>query len=150
MARRIKISFPDLGMEVLADLNEEGAPDTCEHVWKSLEKPVEGPFYHGHETGPEIFFMMPAAPDLPNEASTVFPIPGDILFYHYDGQLPHGEKVYDIGVYYGRGGKGLLAVGWTPGNLVATVTEDLQKLQQAGRLISNKGPQRAIVSRVEG
>ena len=94
--------------------------------------------------------MMPAAPDLPDEASTVFPIPGDILFYHYAGQLPHGEKVYDIGVYYGRGGKGLLAVGWMPGNLVATVTEDLKKLQQTGRLISNKGPQRAIVSRVEG
>lgn len=150
MAKRIKISFPDSGIEVIAILNEQAAPATCEQVWQSLEKPLEGPFYHGHETGPEIFFMMPAAPDLPYEASTVFPIPGDILFYHYAGQLPRGEKVYDIGVYYGRGGKGLLAVGWTPGNLVATVGEDLPKLVQAGRLISNKGPQRAIVSRFEG
>jgi len=51
MGRRIKISFPEHGIEIIADLNEEAAPDTCEHVWKSLEKPMEGPFHHGHETG---------------------------------------------------------------------------------------------------
>jgi len=147
MAKRIKLVFPTSGVEVVATLLEEQAPATCETVWKVLEKPLEGKVYHGHETGPEIYFFMPPAPDLPNENSTVFPIPGDLLFYHYDGQLPRGEKVYDVGVYYGRGGKGLLAVGWTPGNLFAAVTENLEGLQKVGREVSNSGPQPVVVER---
>lgn len=148
MANRIKLSFPTQGIEVVATLLEEQAPATCEMIWSLLEKPLEGKVYHGHETGPEVFFFVPPAPDVPNESSTVFPIPGDLLFYHYEGQLPRGEKVYDVGVYYGRGGKGLLNVGWTPGNLFATVTENLAGLQQVGRMVSNSGPQSIVVTRV--
>ena len=148
MARRIKIAFPDRGIEAIASLEDEQAPLTCDHVWKSLEQPLEGIFNHGHESGPEIWFYMPPAPDLPNENATLFPEVGDILFYHYDGQLPRGEKIFDMGIYYGRGGKGLLAVGWVPGNLFATVTENLKGVQEAARFINDHGPQRATISRV--
>jgi hypothetical protein len=147
--RQIKLVFPELGIEAVAALLEEQAPDTCSTMWGFLEEPMESTVHIGIETGPEIWFLVPPAPDLPHENSTVFPIPGDLLFYHYEGQKPHGEKVYDIGIYYARGGKGLLNVGWTPGNLFATITENLAGVQRVARELHQSGPKRIVVSRVE-
>jgi len=150
MARQIRVTFPELNIEVIATLLEEQAPLTCEAIWAMLAKPLEGSARHGHETGPELYVLTPPAPDVPDENATLFPIPGDFLFYHYAGQLPRGEKVYDIGMYYNRGGKGLLRVGWTPGNLFATVTTNLAGLQQAARQVIETGPKRIRVERLEG
>ena len=149
MSRRIRLSFPGTGVVVVCTLLEQEAPVTCETVWQALAEPRTETVHHGHETGPELWFLMPPAPELPNENATLFPIPGDLLFYHYDGQLPRGEKVYDIGMYYARGGRGLLNTGWTPGNLFATVTENLQGLQQMAAHIKNYGPQTVVVERLE-
>jgi hypothetical protein len=146
--RQIRLTFPQLNIEAVATLIEEQAPDTCDIVWKFLEKPWESMVKIGIETGPEIWFLVPPAPELPNENSTVFPIPGDLLFYHYDGQLPHGEKVYDIGIYYNRGGKSLLKVGWTPGNLFATITENLSGMQKVAGEMFQSGPKKIVVQRV--
>jgi hypothetical protein len=146
--RQIKLTFPEMNIEAVATLIEDKAPDTCATVWKFLEKPFEATVRIGIETGPEIWFLVPPAPELPNENSTVFPIPGDLLFYHYDGQLPHGEKVYDIGIYYNRGGKSLLNVGWTPGNLFATISENLSGVQQVAREMFQSGPKKIVVERV--
>jgi hypothetical protein len=146
--RQIKITFPELNIEATATMIEEKAPDTCHTVWTFLEKPWESTVNIGIETGPEIWFLVPPAPELPNENSTVFPIPGDLLFYHYDGQLPHGEKVYDIGIYYNRGGKSLLKVGWTPGNLFATITENLSGVQKVAGEMFRTGPKKIVVQKV--
>jgi Protein of unknown function (DUF3830) len=146
--RQIKLTFPEVEIEAIATLIEDKAPDTCAAVWNFLEKPLEATVRIGIETGPEIWFLVPPSPDLPNENSTVFPIPGDLLFYHYDGQLPHGEKVYDIGIYYNRGGKSLLNVGWTPGNLFATISENLSGVQKVAGEMLRSGPKKIIVQRV--
>jgi hypothetical protein len=147
VARQIKLVFPELNIEAMATLLETEAPDTCDTVWQFLEQPLEATVHIGTETGPEIWFLVPPAPDLPNENSTVFPIPGDLLFYHYDGQKPHGEKVYDIGIYYARGGKGLLNVGWTPGNRFAEISENLVGVQQVVREMHRSGPKSIVVQR---
>ena len=150
MTRQIKLEFPELDIEAIATLLEEDAPDTCETMWRFLERPLEAAVSIGIETGPEIWVLVPPAPDLPDENATVFPIPGDLLFYHYSGQKPHGEKVYDIGIYYARGGKGLLRVGWTPGNLFATITENLAGVQRVASEMHRSGPKKVIVRRVNG
>jgi len=148
MARQIRLTFPASGEKVIATLLEEDAPATCEMVWRVLEKPLKGPANHARGIGPEIYVMMPPAPEVPNENLTVFPIPGDLLFYHYVGQLPRGEKIYDIGIYYDRGGHSFWNVGWVPGNVFATVAENLEGLQRVGREISNSGAQLIEIERV--
>jgi hypothetical protein len=148
LPKAIKVVFPTLNVEVQATLLEEQAPLTCDAVWNALERPIEGSCRHGHDTGPELYVLMPPAPHLPDENSTLFPIPGDFLFYHYSGQLPRGEKVYDIGMYYDRGGASLLRIGWTPGNLFATVTENLAGLQRVAKEIHETGPKPIRVERV--
>lgn len=149
MSKKIRLSFPELDIDVVASLLEEQAPLTCDAVWCALEEPLEGSCRHGHDSGPEIYVLMPPAPNVPDENATVFPIPGDFLFYHYSGQLPRGEKIYDIGMYYDRGGFSLLRIGWTPGNLFATVTENLRGLQLVAREIHETGPKRIKIERVE-
>ncbi len=146
MAREIELIFPDSNIIAVAKLCEREAPISCEALWKILEKPLEEKLYHGHETGPELWFYISPIPDLPYENATMFPIPGDLLLYHYEGQKPKGEKVYDIGIYYGRG-HSLLNVGWTPGNIVATVTENLEGIVSVAKNINARGPERIIVRR---
>jgi hypothetical protein len=140
MPKQFKMTFPSLGEEVIVTMLEDDAPATCEMFARVLAKPFVGSARHGHDSGPELYVLTPPAPDLPDENSAVFPAPGDILFYHYDGQLPRGEKVYDIGIYYDRGGHGLLRVGWTPGNLFAVVTGNLAGLQRVARQVHETGP----------
>lgn len=146
MARQILISFAALGEVVAATLLEEDAPATCDAIWAALKKPIERPVRHARGIGPEIYLMLPPMPSVPNEHMTVFPIPGDLLFYHYEGQLPRGECIYDIGMYYDRGGHSFWDVGWVPGNVFATVSQNLEGLQRVGRIISSAG---AFTARVE-
>lgn len=149
MTKKIRLVFPDLDVEVIAVLLEEQAPLTCAAVWEALQQPLSGSCRHGHDTGPELYVLTPPAPDVPDENATVFPIPGDLLFYHYDGQLPRGERIYDIGIYYDRGCS-LLRIGWTPGNVFASVTDNLEGLRSVARAIHETGPKGVRVERVSG
>jgi len=147
MPRQIRLTFPESGQTVIADLQDQAAPDTCEAIWELLAEPLRGPVNHARGIGPEIYVMLPALPQVPEENMTVFPVPGDLLFYHYVGQLPRGEVIYDIGMYYDRGGHSFWDVGWVPGNVFATVTGNLAGLQRAGGIICERGEHPAIVER---
>jgi hypothetical protein len=149
MARQIKLIFPASGVEVTATLAEEQAPATCKMVWEALHKPLEGMVRIDHDMGPKLYLPMPPAPDLPKEQFTIFPLPGDILFYHYAGRLPRGEKTYELAVYWRRGGKGLSNAGWIGGNLFASVTVNLEGLQTVARAVLDTGPKPLRVERVE-
>jgi hypothetical protein len=148
LARRIKVTFPASGVEVVATMLEEEAPMTCDAIWGFLDKPIEGMVRHAYGLGPELWIFTPPAPDLPYENATVFPIPGDFGFYHYEGQLPNGEKIYDIGIFYGRGAKSLTTVGWEPTNVFATVTENLEGLQRVASEVIETGPKAIKIERL--
>lgn len=148
MARQIRLVFPLSGVRVVATMLEEQTPRTCEAVWRLLEKPIDTKARFGQQTGPELYVLTPPAPGLPYENAQLFPTTGDLLFYHYDGQLPYGEVVYDIGIYYDCGGTGLASVGWVAGNLFATVTENLTGLQMEAKKVEQIGPQPIRVERV--
>ena len=93
--------------------------------------------------------MLPDLPQVPKENMTVFPVPGDLLFYHYIGQLPHGARIYDIGMYYDRAGHSFWDVGWVPGNVFATVSANLGGLQRVGGQVHESGEQEVVVERLE-
>src|SRR5262249_45181362 len=45
MSRKIKLSYPQLNISVIADLLDDDAPNVCNIVWNML--PVEGKIRHG-------------------------------------------------------------------------------------------------------
>ena len=124
MAKQFEIVLPERGVVVAADLLEDETPITCENFWNAIQVPQREPLHHGRETGPELWcYVPPPAEELPYEQATVFPDPGDILYYHYiQPPTRDGVMVFDIGIYYGRGCS-KLRQGWIPGNRFARVAE---------------------------
>lgn len=68
------------GNVVRAALNEVGAPQTCEAVWKAL--PFEGTAVHAQISGQMFRMLEPApVPDLALENREYFQHPGELVFY---------------------------------------------------------------------
>jgi len=132
MAKKFDIYFEHKGLTVTAELLEDKAPITCENFWNGISRPCKEKIHHGGETGPELWcFVQPPAEELPFEHSEVFPVSGDILYYHYiQPPTRDGVRVFDIGIYYNRGCS-KLKQGWMPGNLFARVLDpdDIAKLK---------------------
>ena len=132
MEKQFEIVFEDRGIAVRATLLEAQAPITCETFWQGIGESWHADLHHGRETGPELWcYVAPPVEELPYENATVFPDPGDILYYHYiQPPTRDGAKIFDVGIYYGRGCS-KLAQGWIPGNLFARVVDrgEIKKLE---------------------
>lgn len=51
MNRTIKLTFPELNIEVRAALLEQEEPEMCDFLWKSLDKPMKTACVHTLSTG---------------------------------------------------------------------------------------------------
>jgi hypothetical protein len=147
MAKQIRLVFPTSEIEVIATLLEKDAPETCEHIWRQLEQPIQVRVEMDHSSGGELVFATAPAP-VANENMTIFPAPGDLLFFHFAGALPKGDTSYSVGICYRRGAKGLRSAGWIAGNVFATVTQNLEGLPQVVRDVIEKGPQPLRIERI--
>lgn len=139
MEKFIKISLQKRGVSCIAKLLVDEAPKTCEAVWNAL--PKQGQVYHAKYARNEIYTMVPRFFDKPigMENTTVTPIPGDICFFDFDsGILDKNFKeekgieklpgVVDLAVFYGRNNLLLNAdIGFVPGNVFATIVENLDE-----------------------
>src|SRR5919197_5760151 len=124
MGSLFEIVVQERGVVATAALLEDLAPITGENFWRGIGQSWQADLHHGRETGPELWcYVPPPDEELPYENATVFPDPGDILYYHYiQPPTRDGAKIFDIGIYYGRGCS-KLAQGWIPGNLFARVVD---------------------------
>src|SRR5262245_18756402 len=133
--KQFQIIFEEQGLSVTAALLEDGAPITCENFWQGSGQSWRTDMHHGRETGPELWcYVPPPAEELPYEQATVFPEAGDILYYHYiQPPTRDGQRIFDIGVYYGRGCS-KLKQGWIPGNLFARLVDpgEIKALERVG------------------
>lgn len=150
MTRRLKISLTRRGVSAIARMNESAAPRLCELVWSAL--PLNGPAFHAKRSNNEVYTLAaPFAPEAPmQENATIFPIPGDIAYFH----LPPVKvvnyvaalKAYlpaelcergietglaDIGVFYGRNNFLFGPLGPGPGSVFATIEEGLAEFAAA-------------------
>src|SRR5690625_1984339 len=142
MTRYMKISLVKRGVSCIARLLYEEAPKTCEAVWNSL--PHKGPVYHAKYARIEIYTIVPRFFDqeIRLENTTITPIPGDVCFFDFEsGILDKNFKeekgidnlpgVVDLAVFYGR--NNLLIngdIGFVPGNVFATIEENLELFAQ--------------------
>lgn len=162
MARYMRITLEQRGVSCVARLLDEEAPDTCELVWANL--PQGGDAVHAKYASNEVYCLVPAfAGDDPGlENSTVVPIPGDVVYFNFAaGVLPRrvreelglgGPSFVDLAIFYGR--NNFLfnpATGFVPGNVYATIEENLAQMAAACQDVWRAGAvgERLVYSRVE-
>lgn len=149
--RIIKLTEPNSGLSVRCRLLDDAAPVSAAFLWDLAERNASFEALHAIWTGPEISIPMPAAtlpdgmpqPAIPAENATSYPDAGDIILaYLAQGStkgLPPGN-FYDIGLFYGGGGRLLMPFGWIQGNVCARILdEDLAKAQADCRTIRRAG-----------
>ena len=150
MARQMRITLETRGVSCVARLLEDEAPRTCDHVWNAL--PQAGNALHAKYASNEVYTLVPTfgghEPGM--EHSTVTPIPGDVVYFHFDaGILPdatrasfglEGPSFVDLAIFYGRNNLLLNpASGWVPGNVFATIEEGFAEMAAACQDLFTRG-----------
>ena len=142
--RRIRISFPEVGVAATADLLEEDAPKTCDAIWNLL--PIRATALHDIWSGHQIFFFLKPAElvQYENVPRLLDVNPGDIFYYyrkpHYFRGAPYGKvEASEIGIVYDRdtqprGPHGVKAV-----NLFGTVSDGLANLTKTCEQMIEEG-----------
>lgn len=163
MPRYMTISLEKRGVSCVAELLEKDAPRTCDVVWNSL--PQGGDIYHAKYARNEVYAMVPrfAAEEPGQENPTVTPIPGDVVYFSFDGGMLDRrfkeEKgidalpgVIDLAIFYGRNNLLLNGdVGWVPGNVYASIVEGLAPMAEACNDVWRSGSigERLVYRRLE-
>ena len=80
--RKIRLSYPELNVSVVAEMLEDEAPTVCQIVWDML--PIEKRVLHGMYSGAEVFALLDKAVQHPPENLCQLPLPGELLYF-YDG-----------------------------------------------------------------
>ncbi|WP_423410465.1 DUF3830 family protein [Heyndrickxia sp. MSNUG] len=152
------ITFVDSDVTLRAKLLTDRAPATS-IAFDSIIKNgvIETSGKHAMYTGKEVSIQLPTDQceqtplhDPVKENLTCFPQPGDILFtfmpaYSWGG-LP--SAIYDFGLFYGKECRTFFPAGWIPGNLFARIVdEDLEELEEMGRIIHLKGQQNILIKK---
>jgi hypothetical protein len=101
--RRLKISFPDSGESVTAEMLEAEAPAVCAFIWDRL--PVDAKALHGMYSGAEVFAIIEDPAPAKPENLVYLPLPGEILYFFDEGRGAAGARkpVGEICIVYGRG-----------------------------------------------
>lgn len=149
--RHVMITEQRSGLAARCLLLDEQAPRSCAFLWDLATRKARFEAMHAMWTGPEISIPMPAAllpgdvarSAIPEENATSYPAAGDVvLAYLPQGSakgLPPGD-FYDVGLFYGDGGRLLMPFGWTKANVCARVVEeDLAKVRADCRTIRHNG-----------
>lgn len=149
--RIIKMVDPQSGLSVRCRLLDEAAPMSAAFLWDIAERKASFEAMHAIWTGPEISVPIPAStlpagmaqPVIPTENATSYPETGDIVLAYLGAGstkgLPPGD-FYDIGLFYGSGGRLLMPFGWIQANVCARILdEDLAQAQADCRTIRRSG-----------
>jgi Protein of unknown function (DUF3830) len=121
MSKRFEIEFlGPTSVVVTAELLDEEAPIACENLWEAIAEPLRAKLHHGRHCAAELWCYLPQPKEMiPYENSTVFPGPGDVLYYYFiQPPTRQGRWVCDLGIFYSHG-QSRGAPGWLPGNVVA-------------------------------
>lgn len=130
MSREIKLVFPTIDAEATATLLEKDAPQTCDAVWRMLERPCEA-MLAADAASPTVRVPLPAV-QAPAENDGALPQSGDLLLCAaQDGGAPALSVTYD------RTPRGAPAPG-PAGNLFGIISSNLASVRQAARATAGR------------
>ena len=132
MTTRIKIDIG--GIDFIAELLEEEAPETCRAILEAL--PIEGKVIQARWSGEAVWFPMdPLGIEVVQENATSYPSRGDLLYY------PGGKSEKEMLIPYGSAWFSS-KVGQLQGNHFATIVEGANKLREMGNKVLWDGAQK--------
>jgi hypothetical protein len=151
MTRYLRIRESGSGLDARVLLLDDRAPRSAEALWQIAGAGGDHDAIHAIWTGPEISCPIPAAKvpaqarldALPLENATTYPEEGDIAVVYapvntWKGQPPFA--FFDVGLFYGRGARLLMPMGWIQASVCAQVGgDDLATFQAACQSIRRKG-----------
>ncbi len=131
----IRFTEPGSGLSARCRLLDDVAPASSAFLRELAGARASFDAMHAMWTGPEISVPMPAGslpaemdrPVIPEENSTSFPAAGDVVLAFLSAGsvqgLPPGH-FYDIGLFYGPGGRLLMPFGWIRANVCGRILEE--------------------------
>jgi Protein of unknown function (DUF3830) len=155
-SRKIYLEFEG-GVRAVATLCDTEAPVTSEAIWNALERPVAEKVMHAMYAGPEIMFGLPESArtfdpsTLPAENQQVIPAAGDLVWFFQAPNAMAGLdfELWELGIFYGKGGRIFGPLGWTPCTIVASITEGLEEFAAACQETRVTGVKSLTIGRVE-
>jgi hypothetical protein len=151
MTRHVRVKEIDCGLDARMLLLDELAPHWAEALWQIAGAGGMHDAIHAIWTGPEISCPIPEANlpyparllGVPFENATSYPEEGEIAVVYaaahaWKGQPPFA--FFDVGLFYGRGARLLMPMGWIQASVCARVVkEDLTAFQSACQAIRKRG-----------
>ena len=151
MSRYIRFIEPESGLAAKCVLLDDKAPLSAEFLWQLAQSGKSFDAIHAMWTGPELSCPLPAAalPEalskniIPSENATSYPKAGEVVVACLAAGsvkgLPPGN-FFDLGIFYGEGGRLLMPFGWIQANVCAEILEDeLLDAQQCLNAIRQNG-----------
>lgn len=155
-SKRLYLKFVEKNVIGKIDLYWDHAPVTTKTIWEALAKPITIEAMHGAYSGPEIMMGLPESAQtfdpraIPNENQTVIPAVGELLWYYQAPNFFKGmpEEFWEIGMFYGEGGRTFGPTGWIPCNYFGRVTEGLEEIAACCRSIRREGVKMVEIGRL--
>lgn len=155
-ARKLYLKFVEKNVQGVIDLYWDNAPVTCKTIWGALEKPIRIEAWHAMFAGPEIMTGLPEEArnfdplSIPAENQTCFPVAGDLLWFYQAKNLFKGapDEFWEIGMFYGNGGRIFGPIGWTPCNIFGNMKEGLEEIAACCGSIRKEGVQMVEIGRL--
>jgi hypothetical protein len=147
--RTILLRFVEDDVAVVAELQEERAPETAQMIWDHL--PLEGRSVHGMFSGPELFIRTDHLPAVPAENQIHRALPGDVGFWYQEGGRVHSgpDTVSEVVFIYNRGAAIMGPDGqptWV--NLFARIrSEGSEPFYEVAKKVRYEGPRTLRIER---
>ena len=146
-SKKLYLRFVDADVQGTIHLHEDNAPETCAAIWDALAKPTRVPAMHAMFAGPEIMLGIPPEAQnfdprgIPAENQTCFPVAGDCLWFYQAKGLMKGlsDELWEVGMFYGDGGRIFGPLGWTPCNIFGRMVEGLDAFAKVCQSIRVEG-----------
>ncbi|WP_298229805.1 DUF3830 family protein [Gryllotalpicola sp.] len=154
--KRIYLEFEG-GPRAEATLLVDEAPRTATAIWEALKEPVTESVMHAMYAGPEIMFGLPPQAQtfdpaaLPAENQQVIPAPGDLIWFFQPKELMGGLdfELWELGIFYGRGGRVFGPLGFSPCTIWASITSGLAEFAAACQETRTIGLKTLTIGRIE-
>ena len=154
--RKLYIKFLEANVTGIISLYWDVAPKTCEAIWGALHEPIQWPALHAAYTGPEIMMGLPESArnfdplSIGPENITSFPAPGELLWFYQPKNFfkIDPSEFWEIGMFYGVGGRTFGPTGWIPCTYIGKMTENLDAVAEQCRLIRIEGAKTVELGRL--
>jgi hypothetical protein len=150
----LTISLPKYTVNAVVRLHLESSPVLTRLIWEMLEHPLEAPTGHAAYDGEELFCYVPPFTkagqrvDPPIEDWTMWPRPGDLVFFHRGRNERTGSgPIYELAFMYGETDLRHHYETGLPGSLIGHMTEGHEPFAKACAATRVEGQTTIIVAR---